>query len=91
MVQLIDDSHVPGLPPECERVQDDLAVLAVGALDGLEGCRLLRHVAGCPRCEASLEEYALTARALETVVSIGIESSGLSRRIMDSIRLSGTS
>jgi hypothetical protein len=84
----IDHSKVQMSDPECERFCDDIAVLAVGALDGVEKCRLLRHLDGCLRCEALREDYVETAMALEVVIPVATEPCGLLDRIMDSIRSS---
>ena len=86
----IDHSESQTSPPECDRFHDDIAVSAVGALDGVEFRRLLRHLDECPHCEAVREEYAATARALETLMSVGTEWWDLSHRVMDSIRSSAT-
>lgn len=82
----IDHSEFETSHPDCERLQDDIAVLAVGALDGVERCRLLRHLDGCPRCEAFREDYAETAMALEALIPVATESSERLHRIMNSIR-----
>jgi hypothetical protein len=74
-------------PPECERFDDDIAVLAIGALDGVEKCRLLRHLDACARCEALREDYAVTAEALQALIPVGTEPRGLLHRIMDAVRL----
>ena len=50
--------------PECASFQDDLAVLAVGALTGHERARLVAHLEECPQCSTKLEELSVAADAL---------------------------
>jgi hypothetical protein len=45
-------------PRQCELMQDELAELALGALDGRSRSEVLEHVASCPRCRATLEHLS---------------------------------
>ena len=45
-------------PRQCELIQDDLAELALGALDGRSRSEALEHVGSCPRCRATLEHLS---------------------------------
>jgi hypothetical protein len=45
-------------PRQCELMQDELAELALGALDGRRRSEALEHVASCPRCRATLEQLS---------------------------------
>ncbi|HXA33764.1 MAG TPA: hypothetical protein VNV87_16040 [Acidimicrobiales bacterium] len=45
-------------PRQCELMQDELAELALGALDGRSRSEALEHVASCPRCRATLEHLS---------------------------------
>jgi len=45
-------------PRQCELIQDDLAELALGALDGRSRSEALEHVGSCPRCRATLEDLS---------------------------------
>jgi Putative zinc-finger len=45
-------------PRECEHIQDELAELALGALDGRSRSEALEHVASCPRCRATLDQLS---------------------------------
>ena len=74
--------------PECERFHDDIAVMAIGALERDEQRRLLIHLDGLP---AVWDSPAGVHRGGggAGVAPIGRnEPSGLSPRIMDSIRSS---
>jgi hypothetical protein len=67
MVLPTDQSEFQKALPTCERFYGDIAVLAVGALEGLEKCRLLRHIDGCRRCTALREEFAEIVSALDVL------------------------
>jgi hypothetical protein len=56
---------IPTSPPECEQFRGDVAVFVIGALEGDERCRLLRHLDSCPHCDSLREELSEIARALE--------------------------
>ena len=86
----IDHSESQTSPPECDRFHDDIAVSAVGALDGVEFRGLPATSTNARVARAVRENYAATARALETLLSVGTEWWGLSHRVMDSIRSSAT-
>lgn len=45
-------------PRQCELMQDELAELALGALDGRSRSEALEHVGSCPRCRATLEQLS---------------------------------
>jgi negative regulator of sigma E activity len=45
-------------PRQCELIQEELAELALGALDGRSRSEALEHVASCPRCRATLEHLS---------------------------------
>lgn len=45
-------------PRQCELIQDELAELALGALDGRTRSEALEHVGSCPRCRATLEHLS---------------------------------
>jgi hypothetical protein len=45
-------------PRECELIQDELAELALGALDGRSRSEALEHVGSCPRCRATLDHLS---------------------------------
>jgi len=45
-------------PRQCELIQDELAELALGALDGRSRSEALEHVGSCPRCRATLEHLS---------------------------------
>ncbi len=68
--------------PGCASFQDDLAVLAVGALTGHERARLLAHLEDCPQCPAKLEELSVAADALTSLIPDAIPSEGFSERTM---------
>ena len=86
MVRMQDHPEFPTPSPECEGFQDDLAVLAVGALDGDEVHRLLDHLDACPNCAALLEDYSKAARALETLSLTRRSSPDLTNRVLALIR-----
>jgi hypothetical protein len=86
MVKMQDHPEFPMPSPECEGFQDDLAVLAVGALDGDEVHRLLDHLDACPHCSALLEDYSKAARALETLFLTRRSSPDLTNRVLALIR-----
>ncbi len=45
-------------PRQCELMQDELAELALGTLDGRSRSEVLGHVGSCPRCRATLEHLS---------------------------------
>ena len=52
-----DEEGAPGgapLPPECARVEGDLAELALGTLNGKARGAALAHLERCPRCSAEV-------------------------------------
>ena len=65
--------------PSAPRSQDDLAVLAVGALTGHERARLLAHLEECPQCSAKLEELSVAADALTSLVPDAMPIRGFRR------------
>jgi hypothetical protein len=86
MVRMRDHPEFPTPSPECTGFQDDLAVWAVGALDGDEVHRLHGHLDACPHCSALREDYLKVARALETLVLTGMTSPDFTNRVMALIR-----
>lgn len=82
----IDRSELETSHPACDRLHDDIAVLAVGAIDGVERSRLLRHLDGCPRCEAFREDYGEVAMTLDALIPVATESPQRNHRTMDSFR-----
>jgi Putative zinc-finger len=66
-------------PRECEHIQNELAELALGALDGRSRSEALEHVASCPRCRAMLDHLSgvtdtLLQLAPEVEPPLGFES-----------------
>lgn len=57
-------------PRHCELVQDDLAELSLGALDGRSRSEALEHVATCPRCRATLDDLS---RVTDTLLQLAPE------------------
>jgi hypothetical protein len=90
MVRIEDHPEVPTPSPECEGYHDDLAVLAVGALDRDEVHRLLDHLNACPHCTALREDYSKAARALRTLILTRRTSPDFTNRIMALIRKPGS-
>jgi len=76
------------MPPtaECEALQDDLAVLAIGALTGHDRARILAHLEKCPSCSAELEELSAAADALTNLIPEAAPADGFSDRTMAAIR-----
>ena len=72
--------------PECASFQDDLAVLAVGALTGHERARLVAHLEECPQCSTKLEELSVAADALTSLIPDAIPSEGFSERTVARFR-----
>ena len=72
--------------PECASFQDDLAVLAVGALTGHERARLVAHLEECPQCSTKLEELSAAADALTSLIPDAIPSEGFSERTVARFR-----
>jgi hypothetical protein len=85
-ITMEDHPEFPTPSPECEGLHDDLAALALGALDEDEMHRLLDHLDGCPHCTALREDYSDVARALETLIPPRMCSPGFTNRIMALIR-----
>jgi hypothetical protein len=85
-VRVQDHPEFPTPSPECEGFHDDLAVWAVGALDGDEVHRLLEHLDACPHCTALREDYSKAARALESLILTRRFSPDFTNRIMALIR-----
>jgi hypothetical protein len=81
-----DHPEFPTPSPDCTEFHDDLAVLALGALDGDEVHRLLDHLAACPHCTALREDYSKAARALEALILPRMSSPDFTNRIMALIR-----
>jgi hypothetical protein len=52
------------LPPDCARIDPDLAELALGALTGKERVAALAHLEECARCSAEVDELAAAADQL---------------------------
>lgn len=50
---------------DCERWRGDLAMAAVGHLDGSERVVLSAHLDGCPSCRTELAELEATSKSLE--------------------------
>lgn len=50
--------------PDCERWRGDLAMAAVGRLDGLERRALTAHLDGCPSCRSELAELESITKSL---------------------------
>ena len=67
MGTLSDHSEFPTRSPGCKDFQDDIAVLAIGALGGCERSELLCHLGFCVNCAALHEELSKVARALEVL------------------------
>lgn len=57
-------------PRHCESLQDELAELALGILDGRRRSEVLEHVDSCPRCTATLEHLSNVA---DTLLLLGPE------------------
>ncbi len=72
--------------PECEAFRDDLASLAIGALDGLDRARVLAHLEDCPQCTVEVEELSATADVLTTLIADADPPPGFADRTMDLIR-----
>ncbi len=72
--------------PECEAFRDDLASLAIGALDGLDRSRVLGHLEGCPHCTVAVEELSAAADVLTTLIADADPPPGFADRTMDLIR-----
>lgn len=53
--------------PDCRRVRDDLAELALGTLSGFDRSVVLTHVQGCPSC---LEEVRALSAAADIVLGL---------------------
>ncbi|MGA8208292.1 MAG: anti-sigma factor, partial [Candidatus Dormiibacterota bacterium] len=49
---------------DCERMRGDLAMAAVGRLDGSERRALAAHLDGCPSCRSELLELESTTKSL---------------------------
>jgi len=81
-----DHPEFPTPSPECSGFQDDLAVWAVGALDGDEVRRLVDHLDACPHCTVLREDYDKVARALEVLLLTEMMSPDFTHRIMDLMR-----
>ena len=53
------DPRGSGGPVTCEQFRDVAEDLALGAIDDPERAELFAHAAGCPACQARLDELAL--------------------------------
>jgi hypothetical protein len=71
---------------QCDEFEDDLAVLAIGALTGHERSRVLGHLEGCPYCAAQLDELSEAADRLTTLVPEATPPAGFSGRTMAMVR-----
>ena len=60
-------------------VQDDLAALAIGALNGRDRSVVLGHLEGCARCAAELEELSAAVDALLTLIPEATPPEGFGR------------
>jgi hypothetical protein len=58
----------PTRPPRCDGFQDDIAVLAIGALDGSEQSELLSHLDSCAYCAALYQQLSEVVRTLKALI-----------------------
>jgi anti-sigma factor RsiW len=71
---------------DCASIEDDLAVLAIGALTGQDRARVLGHLEGCARCTVRLEELSATADGLLDAIPEVAPPMGFAERTMAVVR-----
>lgn len=82
-------SEYAEVPSECQRVHDDLTLVALGILSGRSRSMVLEHVANCERCSGELEQLSIVA---DTVVQLAPELEpplGFESRLADRLRENG--
>ncbi len=70
MFVLSDHSKYPTRSPGCEGFQDDIALLAIGTLDGYERSELLLHLDFCVHCASLYLELSEVVRALGALIPL---------------------
>ena len=75
------------LPPECARVDPDLAELALGALAGKERVTALAHLEDCSRCSAEVDELAAAADQLLHLAPAAEPPVGFEARVFERLGL----
>jgi hypothetical protein len=70
----------------CAVVDDDLAELALGSLNGRPRAQALAHLEGCPRCSAEVENLSAAADELVHVVPAVEPSVGFEARVSEHFR-----
>ncbi len=75
------------LPPECARIQPDLAELALGALTGKERVAALAHLEECARCSAEVDELAAAADQLLHLAPAAEPPVGFEARVFERLGL----
>jgi hypothetical protein len=71
------------LPPDCERLRDVAAELALGIADGEERAWALEHVAGCSACRAEVERLAAVADELTLIAPPAEPPAGFEGRVVE--------
>ena len=74
------------LPMACQRVDEDLASLALGTLAGRERARVLEHLKGCVRCAAEVESLSRAGDALLALAPESEPPVGFELRLMERLR-----
>jgi hypothetical protein len=70
---------------ECSRIDERAEELALGLVDEPERGELLRHVDGCPRCRALLDDLAMTADQVLLLVPEAEPPAGFEARAVASM------
>jgi hypothetical protein len=73
-------------PRQCELIQDDLAELALGGLDGRSRSEALEHVATCPRCRATLDDLTSVTDSLLQLAPEVEPPLGFELRLVEKLR-----
>jgi hypothetical protein len=73
-------------PAHCDAMQDDLAALAIGALNGRDRALVLTHLEGCPGCSAELEAMSDAVDALVEVAPEASPPAGFADRTVAAMR-----
>ena len=69
--------------PHCEKVQDDLAELALGTLTGRERSVVLSHVQGCADCRDEVDRLSAAADAILTLAPELEPQAGFETRLFE--------
>jgi hypothetical protein len=72
--------------PDCERLHEVAAELALGIADGEERARALDHLAGCAECRAHVERLAAVADELLLLAPAREPEAGFEARVAETMR-----